>query len=275
MIVMRSVDTRTRAERRYLREPAPLFFPTSEEMPEGQLHFLVCTYLYFLVRDLVEKRAIVTCNSFLYWDPVDPRKRLAPDLAVRMGAYQDPLEIQSWKTWELGAPHLGVEVVSPSDRGRTAWADKLERYRSAGIDEVVRFDPKNFKRPLRLWDRFEGDLVERDLEGENALLCDSLGVYWCVKSDVERGQVLRLARDPLGNELISTPEERQRAAMDREHAATELERQAKDREHQAKERERQAKEQERQAKEQERAAKEAALARVAELEAELRRRDER
>jgi Uma2 family endonuclease len=230
MVVTQSFDTRSRAGRRYLRVPVPLHFPTAEEVPESPVHFLVCAYLFFLVRDLVAQQGIVTCDSFVFWDPVDPRKRLAPDLAVRMGAYEPASALPNWKTWQHGAPHLGVEVVSPFDRQRGPWSEKLRRYQGAGIEEVVRFDPANFKRPLRLWDRIEGDLVERDLEGENALLCDTLGAHWCVKSDTERGQVLRLARDPLGKDLIPTPEERERAAKD------------------------------------------AAFARIAELEAELRRR---
>ncbi|HEY3499352.1 MAG TPA: Uma2 family endonuclease [Polyangiaceae bacterium] len=221
-------SARTRVERRYVRPPEPLHFPESEEMPETGLHLVLCTHLFLLVQDFVGERGAVGSDQFVYWDPLDPRKSLAPDLIVRMGAPSGVFP--SWKTWERGAPHVGVEIVSDFDAARGTWSDKLARYRGAGIDEVVRFDPSDREHPLRLWDRFEGDLVERVLEGENALLSDALGAYWCVREDPKIGPMLGLALDPFGERLVPSPEERERAE------------------------------------------KEAALARVAELEAELRRR---
>jgi hypothetical protein len=140
-------------------------------------------------------------------------------------------------TWKLGAPEVGVEIVSDYDRAEGPFARKLERYRQAGIVEVVRFDSEDEERPLRLWDSFDGDLVERDLGDPEAFHCDALSLYWCIKQDPELGRLLRLARDARGEDLVLTPEEAERAA-----------------------------------KEAERAAKEAALVRVAELEAELCKR---
>lgn len=216
-------------------------------MPETGVHLEVRTALYLLVRDFVGERGAVGSEQFVYWDCSDPRPCLAPDLIVRMGAAPGPFP--TWKIWERGAPHLAVEIVSPSDASESDFAAKLEGYRKTGINEIVRFDPADVERPLRLWDRFDGgDLVERDLEGEHALLCDTLGVYWCVHEDRTLGRVLRLASDPLGQELVPTAIEQERAAKEQERAA---------------------KEQERAAKEQERAI---AAARIAELEAELRRR---
>jgi hypothetical protein len=122
----------------------------------------------------------------------------------------------------------------------------------------VRFDPEDAKKPLEFWDRFEGDLVERALDDENARHCDTLGLYWYVRHDAKLGPTLWLARDPHGREPMLTSLEQERSAREQERNAREQERNAK--------------EQERSAKEQERSAKEAALARVAELEAELRRR---
>src|SRR5450432_2212082 len=113
-----------------------------------------------------------------------------------MGAV--PKSFPTWKIWERGAPHLGVEIVSQFDSGEAGWHKKLARYRKAGIEEVVRFDPDDTVRPLRLWDRFEGDLVERDLDGESALLCDTLGLYWCVRNDAGLGPMLRLSLDTVG-----------------------------------------------------------------------------
>jgi hypothetical protein len=175
--------------------------------------------------------ALIASDQFLYWDPTDPKKRLAPDLAVRMGT--PGAILKTWKTWELGAPHVGVEIVSDSDRAEGIFAQKLERYRQAGIAEVVRFEAEARERPIRLWDLLDGDLVERRLSTPEARICDALGLYWCVVKHHEVGATLRLARDPLGTDVLPSNDEILDAALD---------------------------------------AKEAALSRVAELEAELARR---
>jgi Uma2 family endonuclease len=211
---------RPRPNRSYVRPPRPVHFPESAEMPETGLHLRLRTALFLLVSDFVGQRGAVGSDQFVYWDPSDPRQCLAPDLIVRMGAV--PESFPTWKIWERGAPHLGVEIVSQFDSGEAVWHKKLARYRKAGIGEVVRFDPDDTLRPVRLWDRLEGDLVERELDGENALLCDTLGLYWCVRSDAALGPVLRLSLDALGETLVPSAvergQEREQAAIEREQA---------------------------------------------------------
>jgi hypothetical protein len=106
-------------------------------------------------------------------------------------------------------------MCGPFDDGAAEWESKLTRFRKSGIDEIVRFDPANAERPLRLWDRFDGDLVERRLPGEHALLCDALSVYWYVQNDSTLGRVLRLSRDADGQALVPSAAERERAATAR------------------------------------------------------------
>jgi hypothetical protein len=194
-----------------VRSPTPIHFPESAEVPETGRHLEIRTALYLLVRDFVGIRGAVGSDQFVYWDPSDPRQCLAPDLIVRTGAVPGPFP--TWKTWERGAPHLAVEIVSPSDESEAEWSAKLARYRRSGINEIARFDPEAAALPLRLWDRFEGDLVERDLDGEHALLCDTLGVHWCVRGDATLGRVLRLSQDALGQTLIPSALERDRARI--------------------------------------------------------------
>jgi len=199
-----------RPKRSYVRPPVPIHFPDSELMPETGVHLEVRTTLYLLVRDFVGERGAVGSDQFMYWDPSDPRPCLAPDLIVRMGASPGPFP--TWKVWERGAPHLAVEVVSPVDSSESRWSEKLSRYAKSGVNEIARFDPADSERPLRLWDRLDGDLVERELEGEHALLCDTLAVHWCVRADPTLGRVLRLSLDALGQTLVPTAIERERAA---------------------------------------------------------------
>jgi Uma2 family endonuclease len=242
-------STNSLSVRRYLRPPAPLHFPESELVPESGWHFRSRVVLFESLRHEFKGGALVTSDQFVYWDPTDPGQRLAPDVAVRRGAADEV--IGSWKTWERGAPHVGVEIVSDSDASESEFAAKLERYRRAGVAEVVRFDPASPERPLRMWDRFDGDLVERDLSIRDSWRSDVLGVYWCAANHPELGSILRLSRDAAGTDLLLTPEEAERAARQAERDATDAERRAR---------------------EAEREAKEAALARIAELEAELKQR---
>lgn len=143
-------------------------------------------------------RALIACDQFVYFDPSNPKRCLAPDVAIRLGT-TDRL-LHTWKTWELGAPHVGVEIVSDTDDFEMT----LERYRHAGIAELVRFDANDVRQPLRLWDLIEGDLVERDLSDPLALHCDALGIYWRVRIDDMLGPTLRLARDAEGTDLLPT-----------------------------------------------------------------------
>jgi len=46
-------------------------------------------------------------------------------------------------------------------------------------------------------------------------LCDALGVHWCVQSDATLGRMLRLSQDALGQKLVPSASERERAAVER------------------------------------------------------------
>ena len=209
--------TSDREQRRYLRAPVPLVFPTDEEMPEHKTHVLLRTALFQLLALARGDRVIVGSEQFVYFDAANPNRRLAPDLMVWVGA---PDEIfGAWKVWERGAPHVCVEIVSPSDRPPGPWHKKVERYQQCGVQELVRFDPESETAKLRIWDRIEGDLVERDLSSSGALRCDALDLWWHVVSDSRLGPMLRLATDEAGLDLLPTPEElvaREAEARERE-----------------------------------------------------------
>jgi Putative restriction endonuclease len=250
-------------ERRHLRQPIPLIFPTDEEVPEHKLHVELRTALYQLIRLALGDRVIVGTEQFVYFDAGDPRRCLAPDVMVWVGA---PDEIfGSWKVWERGAPHLAVEIVSPSDAPPGPWQKKLEQYVQCGVREVVRFDPLAKNGRLRIWDRIDGDLVERDVASQAGHQCDALGLYWCLAVDPTLGLMLRLSRDSAGLELLPTLEEAQLDAQARTLEAQARQRQAEAQARQAEAQARQAEAQARQAE----AQAQQAEARVRELEAEL------
>src|SRR5437773_596796 len=95
-------------ERRYVREPRAIRFPTEAEVPETKRHLEVRTALYQILKHALGERALIGSDQFVYWDPTDPSECLAPDAFVRLGARDELFD--SWKTWERGAPHLAVEI---------------------------------------------------------------------------------------------------------------------------------------------------------------------
>jgi Uma2 family endonuclease len=274
-----------RGHLRYVRAPNPIEFPSEEpweeHVSETKRHLEVRTTLYLLLKDAFAGVAIGS-DQFVYSDAGDPKKCLSPDVFVKLGAREELFD--SWKVWERGAPDLAVEIVSASDHRDAEWSDKLERYQASGISEVVRFDPADRAQPIRVWDRVDGELLERSPESTHLRECLALQLWWVVVPSAY-GPMLRLARDRGGAELLPTPSEERmrlaaelaeerkaRAAAEHERMLSEHARKEAERKQQQAERERQLAEQklreERDAHARER---EAAQAELERLRAELAR----
>ena len=191
----------------YVRAPQPIHFP-SEESPEEQVsetkrHLEARTMLYLLLKEAVATTAAIGSEQFVYFDAADPRRCLSPDAFVKLGVREGSFD--TWKVWERGALDLAVEIVSDSDRSEEEWKVKLARYLASGTVEVVRFDPDD-EEPIRVWDRIEGDLVERARPSHLVRECLSLGLWWVVVPS-DYGPMLRLAQDRDGKALVPTPSE--------------------------------------------------------------------
>ena len=195
----------------YVRPPEPIEFPAEEPWEEhvGEIkrHLENRTSLYLTLRDLLAATSSVGSDQFVYFDPTDARRCLSPDAFVKLGVPDQMFRV--WKTWERGAPELGVEIISDADHRDLNFDDKLARYRAAGIREVVRFDADDPKRPIRIWDHVSGDLVERAADDPQLRFCNALGLWWVVAEDELYGRMLRLARDRDGADLVPTPSEAQ------------------------------------------------------------------
>jgi len=186
---------------RYLRAPRPLHFPESAEVPETRLHEDLCALLRALLRHAFGPEHTVGGDQFIYWDPTDPRSCLAPDAFVRLNL--PDAKFRTWKVWERGAPELAIEILSDSD---DSWDKKLQKYARIGVQELVSFDPESPSFTLRVWDRVESDLVEREVSDQSAA-SNVLPGHWVVVRDATHGPVLRLSNDPAGSSLFPTPTE--------------------------------------------------------------------
>jgi len=215
----------TRSERRprlvtdhiYVRPPRPIEFPAfepeEERVSENKRHMENRTALFQLLQDLFGATCSIGSDQFVYYDRTDPRRCLSPDVFVKLDIPDEPFPI--WKTWEHGPPDLGVELISDSDHRDANWEEKLARYRAAGVLELVRFDAQDEEKPIRIWDDVDGDLVERAENDPNLRLCHTLDLWWVVREDPIIGPMLRLARDPKGQDVLPTRQEAKLLAQER------------------------------------------------------------
>jgi hypothetical protein len=243
-------------------EPLDLHFPVEAEVPETTWHLRLRTLVYLFLKHAFEEVAVIGSDQFVYWDPTNPRACLAPDAFVRFGSKNE--DFGCWKAWERGAPHVAVEIISDSDAGLADWEEKLERYRRLGVSELVRFDYQTPEQPLRIWDFVGDDLLERRLF-EPWAQSRHLGGYWRPVEAANGDLSLRLSHDERGLQLFLTGEEhyaRERGVEVERRLLTE----------QALLRESEARQRESEARQRESEALRSAERRIAELEAELRRR---
>jgi Uma2 family endonuclease len=205
----------------HVRPVRPLSFPASDpewEMGESTRHGRLGEILYLVLRAAAGPEATVGKDQFLYFDASDPRRKCAPDGFVKLRTPHGHFD--SWKTWQRGTPELAVEILSPSDtEEKLTLEEKLARFHIMGVEEVVTFDlDADVGRRLRAWDLVDGDLVERVIEDERTP-CVTLGLWFVLAPGEDLPSALRLARDPLGKDLVLTPEERNAQTLaDRDRA---------------------------------------------------------
>jgi hypothetical protein len=209
----------TRPPRRYLRPIEPLIFPAfdPEAGAEPLRHLAIRTALWQAIRADFPGPLACGCGQDVLWDEHDPSARCVPDVFVCLG--KEPPRDATWNTWEHGTPELVIEVIDPWDARDRNWEEKLAQYRALGTRELVRFDADDGRRPIRIWDRIDRDLVERDAADPRISRCDTLDAFFCVRGDAKYGPWLYLAHDRDGREPYPTEAyARQRESEARERA---------------------------------------------------------
>lgn len=228
--------------------PVPRWSPDwlipEETAPESQPHDVVLDLLKALLLAFVARTkmdALVARGLAVRFTQENPRIGADPDIALITPRPPDADDLDSLLLWEDGHPPpvLAVEVVSKSNAEKD-YVRAPDRYAACGTKELWVFDPRlvgkaRYGAPKRLqvFQRRDEEF-ELSYAGEGPAYSAVLDAWLHV---VDEGRKLRIADDREGTKFWMTAEEAERAA-----------------------------------KEAERAAKDAALARVAELEAELRKR---
>jgi hypothetical protein len=88
----RSMSTWTTGE--YERPSQPLVFPEEAEVPESKRHLALRTVLFSFLEGAFGDRAAIGSEQFVYFDSADPRRCVAPDALVRLGAENDGFTTQ-------------------------------------------------------------------------------------------------------------------------------------------------------------------------------------
>jgi Uma2 family endonuclease len=226
MAQLRFPRTPARPELHYVRAPEPIRFPEEEEVPEGYAHLVVRTFLFRLLSYALGPEHTVGSDQFVYWNASSSSIRLAPDVFVKLNCRQ-PAKLGSWQTWKHGgAPDLAVEIVSPNEGDGTTWEDKLARYHELGVTELVRFDPEAPEgHRLRVWDRVDDDLVERQIRDDQTP-CLAFGLLWTVRMVPAPNRSAEFVGPRLIDEagrLLEAPEEAEARARAAETARADAE----------------------------------------------------
>lgn len=192
---------------RYIEAGVPLDFPVEEQVPETELHLELRVLLYQLLKDYLGASATVGSDQFVYFNAADPTQVLAPDVYVCTRPQPDL--IKAWKVWERGTPEVAVEIISASDSRDRAWSTKLARYNALGVQELLRFEPEAAPdQCLRVWDRVDGRLLERQSQAGEAQPSLVLGLYWVLAPAERHSLALRIATSEAPDALVPTRMER-------------------------------------------------------------------
>lgn len=175
-------------------------------MGQSTRHFKLCVFLWAALRRVVDRSSTVGADNFVYFDGADASRKCAPDAFVKLGVPKAHYE--SWLTWDVGAPELCVEILSPSDTKEAITAEtKLERFETMGIREVIFFDVDAAEGSrLRAWDRVDGKLVPRAVSNERTP-CKTLRRWFHVGPLADEPVALFLADDEAGDGRVLTHDE--------------------------------------------------------------------
>ena len=191
--------------------PRVIEYPGSDGQPmaETPVHRdVMIDAIQILTRHFAERSDVyVSGNMLMYYEEGNPRKSVAPDVFVVVGASRDE-DRDTYLMWrEPKAPDFVLEVTSKSTR-RNDEVTKRALYESLGVAEYFMFDPRAeyLNPPLQGFGlhrhRYVPLEVARLPDGAPALPSEALGLFLHVQ-----GQALRLHDPATGQDLLTLEEE--------------------------------------------------------------------
>ncbi len=137
-----------------------------DEMGETAFHFKLIFLLYgFLESFYASKKDVtVAANMMVYYDQGNPRKWLAPDIFVSLGA-ENRLR-RTYKVWEEKIfPQIVFEIASDGTFENDLGGKRLE-YARLGVEEYYLLDPEReyLPSPLMAFRRENGRLISVNAE---------------------------------------------------------------------------------------------------------------
>ena len=190
--------------------PRIVEYPSSDGQPmaETPVHRdAMMDAILILTRHFAKRPDVyVSGNMLLYYEEGEPRKSVAPDVFVVLGASRDE-DRDTYLIWrEPKAPDFVLEVTSKSTR-KNDLVTKHALYEALGVAEYFLFDPRAeyLNPPLQGFalrcGRYAPVAATRLVDGARALHSETLGLSLRL-----RGQALRLHDPATGKDLL-TPEE--------------------------------------------------------------------
>ena len=121
----------------------PVHYPESDGKPiaETPEHLEAMLYLIDALQRYFAARddVYVAGNQFLYWVEGNPSQRVAPDVYVVFGVPKRPWRA-TWKVWEIGkSPDVIIELTSRSTAGEDL-DRKYRLYQRLGVKEYILID---------------------------------------------------------------------------------------------------------------------------------------
>jgi hypothetical protein len=126
----------------------PTIYPVDEKVGENLLQRRIVELLRPLVERWLRKRnvrALVGADQFIYYQQYNSTARVSPDVYVMPGVRPDAL-VTAWKTWETNVvPSFALEIVSRD--WEKDYVDAPQRHRDIGTGEMAIFDPTPARHP--------------------------------------------------------------------------------------------------------------------------------